>query len=36
VILDGLAAAAAVAVLASATTTWMIGRIQPAEALRSE
>jgi len=36
VILDALAAALAVAVLASAATTWMIGRIQPAEALRSE
>jgi putative ABC transport system permease protein len=34
VILDALAAALAVAVLAA--TTWMIGRIQPAEALRSE
>jgi putative ABC transport system permease protein len=36
VILDGLAAAVVVAVLASAVTTWMIGRIRPAEALRSE
>jgi putative ABC transport system permease protein len=36
VILDGLAAAVVVAVLASAATTWMIGRIRPAEALRSE
>jgi len=36
VILDTLAAAVVVAVLASAATTSMIGRIQPAEALRSE
>jgi putative ABC transport system permease protein len=36
VILDALAVAAAIAILASAATTWMIGRIQPAEALRSE
>ena len=36
VILAGLAAAVVVAVLASAATTWMIGRIRPAEALRSE
>jgi putative ABC transport system permease protein len=36
VVLDGLAAAVAVAVLASAATTWLIGRIRPAEVLRSE
>jgi putative ABC transport system permease protein len=36
VILEALAAAVVVAVLASAATTWMIGKIQPAEALRSE
>ncbi|MBO0784512.1 MAG: FtsX-like permease family protein [Actinobacteria bacterium] len=36
VILDALAAAVVIAVLASAATTWMIGRIRPAEALRSE
>jgi putative ABC transport system permease protein len=36
VILAGLAAAVVVAVLASAAAAWMIGRIQPAEALRSE
>jgi putative ABC transport system permease protein len=37
VILGALAAAAVVvAVLASAATTWMIGRIRPAEVLRSE
>jgi putative ABC transport system permease protein len=36
VILGGLAAAVVIAVLASAATTWMIGRISPAEALRSE
>jgi len=36
VILDALAAAMVIAVLASAATTWMIGRIRPAEALRSE
>jgi len=36
VILGALAAAVAVAVLASAATTWMIGRIRPAEVLRSE
>jgi putative ABC transport system permease protein len=36
VVFDGLAAAVAVAVLASAATTWMIGRIRPAEVLRTE
>jgi putative ABC transport system permease protein len=36
VILGALAAAVAVAVLASAAAAWMIGRIRPAEALRSE
>jgi len=36
VILDALAAAVVIAVLASVATTWMVGRIQPAEALRSE
>ena len=36
VILGALAAAVVVAVLASAATTWMIGRIRPAEVLRSE
>jgi putative ABC transport system permease protein len=36
VILGALAAAVIVAGLASAATTWMIGRIEPAEALRSE
>ena len=36
VILGALAAAVAVAVLASAATTWMISRIRPAEALQSE
>ena len=36
VILAALAAAVSVAVLASAATTWMIGRIRPAEVLRSE
>ena len=36
VILAGLAAAVVVALLASAATTWMIGQIRPAEALRSE
>jgi len=36
VILSGLAAAVAVAVLASAAAAWMIGRIQPAQVLRSE
>ena len=35
-ILDALAAAIIIAALASAATTWMIGRIQPAEGLRSE
>jgi putative ABC transport system permease protein len=36
VILYGLAAAVVVAVLASAAAAWMIGRIRPAEVLRSE
>ena len=36
VILSGLAAAVSVAVLASAAAAWMIGRIRPAEVLRSE
>jgi putative ABC transport system permease protein len=36
VILGALAAAVLVAVVASAATTWMIGRIRPAEVLRSE
>jgi putative ABC transport system permease protein len=36
VILGALAAAIAIAVLASAATTWMISRIRPAEVLRSE
>jgi len=36
VVLDGLAAALVVAVLASAGAAWMIGRIRPAEVLRSE
>ena len=36
VILGGVAVAVVVAVLASAATTWMIGRIRPAEVLRSE
>lgn len=36
VILSALATAVAVAVLASAATAWMIGRIRPAEVLRSE
>jgi putative ABC transport system permease protein len=36
VVLDALAAAVAAAVLASAATTWMIARIQPAEAVRNE
>ena len=36
VILGALAAAVTVAVLASAATTAMIGRIRPAEVLRSE
>jgi putative ABC transport system permease protein len=36
VILGALAAAVVVAVLASAAAAWMIGRIRPAEALRSE
>jgi len=35
-ILGALIAAVAIAVLASAATTWMIGRIRPAEVLRSE
>ena len=36
VILDGLAAAVVVALLASAAAAWMLGRIKPAEVLRSE
>jgi putative ABC transport system permease protein len=36
VILGALAAAVAAAVLASAATTWLIARVRPAEALRSE
>jgi putative ABC transport system permease protein len=36
VVLDGLAAAVVVAVLASAAAAWMLGRIRPAEVLRSE
>jgi putative ABC transport system permease protein len=36
VIAEGLAAAVVVAVLASAATSWLIGRIRPAEVLRSE
>jgi putative ABC transport system permease protein len=36
VILDGLAAAVIIAVLASAAAAWMIGRIRPAQVLRSE
>jgi putative ABC transport system permease protein len=36
VILGGLAAAVVVAVLASAAAAWMIGRIRPAQVLRSE
>ncbi len=36
VILEGVAAAVVVAVLASAGAAWMIGRIRPAEVLRSE
>jgi putative ABC transport system permease protein len=36
VILGALAAAVVIAVLASGATTWMIGRIRPAEVLRSE
>jgi putative ABC transport system permease protein len=36
VVLEGLAAALVVAVVASAASTWMIGRIRPAEVLRSE
>ena len=36
VILYGLAAAVVVAVLASAAAAWMIGRIRPAQVLRSE
>jgi putative ABC transport system permease protein len=35
-ILDALGAALIVAILASAATTWMIGRIRPAEVLRTE
>jgi putative ABC transport system permease protein len=36
VILGALAAAAIVTILASTATTWVIGRIQPAEAVRNE
>jgi putative ABC transport system permease protein len=36
VILEGLAAAVVVTALASAAVAWMIGRIRPAEVLRSE
>ncbi len=36
VVLEGLAAAVAVAAVASAGSTWMIGRIRPAEVLRGE
>jgi putative ABC transport system permease protein len=36
VVLEGLAAALVIAVVASAASTWMIGRIRPAEVLRSE
>jgi putative ABC transport system permease protein len=36
VIAEGLAAALVVAIVASAASTWMIGRIRPAEVLRSE
>jgi putative ABC transport system permease protein len=36
VILGALAAAVVIAALASSATTWMIGRIRPAEVLRSE
>ena len=36
VVLEGLAAALVVAVVASAASTWMIGRIRPAEVLRSD
>jgi ABC-type antimicrobial peptide transport system permease subunit len=36
VVLEGLAAAVVVAVLASAAVAWMIGRIPPAQVLRSE
>jgi putative ABC transport system permease protein len=36
VILDAVAAVVVIAVLAGVATTWMIGRIQPAEAVRSE
>jgi putative ABC transport system permease protein len=36
VLFEALTAAVVVALLASAATTWMIGRIQPAEAVRSE
>jgi putative ABC transport system permease protein len=36
VVLEGLAAALVVAVVASAASTWMVGRIRPAEVLRSE
>jgi len=36
VIIGGLAVAVVVAVLASAATAWMIGRVRPVEVLRSE
>jgi putative ABC transport system permease protein len=36
VVLEGLGAALVVAVVASAASTWMIGRIRPAEVLRSD
>jgi putative ABC transport system permease protein len=36
VVLAGLAAAVVIAVLASAAVAWMIGRVRPAEVLRSE
>ena len=36
VVLEGLAAAVVVAILASAAAAWMIGRIRPAQVLRSE
>jgi putative ABC transport system permease protein len=36
VVLEGVSAALVVAVLASAAAAWMIGRIRPAEVLRSE
>jgi putative ABC transport system permease protein len=36
VVFEGLAAAVVVAILASAVPAWMIGRVRPAEVLRSE